>query len=157
MFVPNSVKTWMYNFILSSQFGGVTIDGVWTGELIYWPLIPITRNHKQLERYRWSPHFTNHYTLSLFRACCVFNSHSLATPSNSGDSSASHIHTVTVQWISHSWTHSAEQSRAEQKLTAGNQPASSILAPGPAGTHGHIFVQCQDLCFVLCRPEVLTI
>jgi hypothetical protein len=39
-------------------------------------------------------------------------------------------------------------SRAEQKLTAGNQPALSILAPGPAGTHGHIFVQRQDLCFV---------
>jgi hypothetical protein len=35
----------------------------------------------------------------------------------------------------------------QQKLTAGNQSARSILAPGPAGTHGHIFVQCQDLCF----------
>jgi hypothetical protein len=42
----------------------------------------------------------------------------------------------------------AEQSRAEQKLTAGNQPARSNLASGPAGTHGQIFVQYQNLCFV---------
>jgi hypothetical protein len=40
------------------------------------------------------------------------------------------------------------QQQQQQKLTAGNQPARSILAPGPAGTHGHIFVQCQDLCFL---------
>jgi hypothetical protein len=36
----------------------------------------------------------------------------------------------------------------KQKLTAGNEPARSHLASGPAGTHGHIFVQCQDLCFL---------
>jgi hypothetical protein len=36
--------------------------------------------------------------------------------------------------------------KQKQKLTAGNQPASSLLASGPAGTHGHIFVQSQDLC-----------
>jgi hypothetical protein len=40
-----------------------------------------------------------------------------------------------------------EQSRAEQKLTADNQPARSLLASSPAGTHGNIFVQCQDFCF----------
>jgi hypothetical protein len=39
--------------------------------------------------------------------------------------------------------------KQKQKLTAGNQPARSILAPGPPGIHGHIFVHCQDLCFVL--------
>jgi hypothetical protein len=39
--------------------------------------------------------------------------------------------------------------KQKQKLTAGNQPARSHVASGPAGTHGHIFVQCQDLCFVL--------
>jgi hypothetical protein len=33
------------------------------------------------------------------------------------------------------------------KLTAGNQPARSHLASGPAGTHGHIFVQCQTFVF----------
>jgi hypothetical protein len=42
-----------------------------------------------------------------------------------------------------------QKQKQKQKLTAGNQPARSILAPGPVGTHGHIFVQCQDLCFVL--------
>jgi hypothetical protein len=41
------------------------------------------------------------------------------------------------------------QSRAVQSLTAGNQPARSLLASSPAGTHGHIFVQCQDFCFFL--------
>jgi hypothetical protein len=35
---------------------------------------------------------------------------------------------------------------AEQKLTVGNQPARSLLASSPAGTHGHVFVQCQDFC-----------
>jgi hypothetical protein len=50
--------------------------------------------------------------------------------------------------VSLSGTHwSVWQSRAEQKLTAGNQPARSHLASGLAGTNGHIFVQCQDLCF----------
>jgi hypothetical protein len=41
-----------------------------------------------------------------------------------------------------------EQSRAEHWLTAGNQPARPLLASSPAGTHGHIFVQCQDFCFL---------
>jgi hypothetical protein len=40
-------------------------------------------------------------------------------------------------------------SQQKQKLTAGNKPAHAQLASGPAGTHGHIFVQCQDLCFAL--------
>jgi hypothetical protein len=29
-----------------SQFRGVTIDGVWIGEWIYWLLIHVTRNYK---------------------------------------------------------------------------------------------------------------
>jgi hypothetical protein len=37
------------------------------------------------------------HPLSLFPACCVFNSHSLVTASNSGDSSASCAHVITVQ------------------------------------------------------------
>jgi hypothetical protein len=36
--------------------------------------------------------------------CCAFNSSSLAVASNSEDSSASHPHIITVQWISHNWT-----------------------------------------------------
>jgi hypothetical protein len=39
--------------------------------------------------------------------------------------------------------------KQKRKLAAANQPACSHLASGPAGTHGHIFVQCQDLGFVL--------
>jgi hypothetical protein len=39
----------------------VTIDGVWIGEWIYWPLVHPTRNYKHLQRYRWS----NHYILNL--------------------------------------------------------------------------------------------
>jgi hypothetical protein len=39
--------------------------------------------------------------------------------------------------------------KEKQKLTAVNQPARSHLASGPAETHGHVFVQFQDLCFVL--------
>jgi hypothetical protein len=45
--------------------------------------------------------------------------------------------------------------KQKQKLTAGKQPARSILAPGPPGTHGHIFVHCQDLCFVLFSPSLI--
>jgi hypothetical protein len=33
----------------------------------------------------------------------------------------------------------------KQKITTGNQLVRSHLESGPAGTHGHIFVQCQDL------------
>jgi hypothetical protein len=45
--------------------------------------------------------------------------------------------------------------KQKQKLTAGNQPARSHLALGPAGTHGHIFVQCQDLCFFFLSLIIL--
>jgi hypothetical protein len=37
--------------------------------------------------------------------------------------------------------------KQKQKLTAGNQTARSLLASGPAGTHGHIFVPCQTFVF----------
>jgi hypothetical protein len=39
-----------------------------------------------------------------FTACCVFNSSSLAMASNSGESSASRVHVVTVRRISRNWT-----------------------------------------------------
>jgi hypothetical protein len=42
---------------------------------------------------------------------------------------------------------SLEQSRAEQQLTAGNQPARSLLASNPAGTHGHIVVSVKTFVF----------
>jgi hypothetical protein len=37
--------------------------------------------------------------------------------------------------------------KQQQKLTAGKQPSRSQLASGPAGTHGHIFVQGEDRYF----------
>jgi hypothetical protein len=45
--------------------------------------------------------------LSPSLACCASNSRSLATTSNSGDSSASRAHVVTVRRMSRSWIHSA--------------------------------------------------
>jgi hypothetical protein len=44
------------------------------------------------------------------------------------------------------WKYLTSQ-KQKQKLTAGNQPARSHLASGPAGNHGHIFVQCQGLFY----------
>jgi hypothetical protein len=45
--------------------------------------------------------------------------------------------------------------RAEQKLTADRQPVRSLLASGPAGTHGHIFFFSLDLCFFSLSSLVL--
>jgi hypothetical protein len=42
----------MCQMSLRPYFRGVTRDGVWIGEWIYWPLIHTTRNYKQLLRYR---------------------------------------------------------------------------------------------------------
>jgi hypothetical protein len=39
------------------------------------------------------------------------------------------------------------RSRSRSLLPATSRPARSHLASGLAGTHGHIFVQCQDVCF----------
>jgi hypothetical protein len=59
-----------------------------------------------------------------------------------------------TNWMSlhslRSFVNPTVQSRTEQRLTAGNQPARSLLASSPAGTHGHIFVQCQDFFFFRC-------
>jgi hypothetical protein len=49
----------------------------------------------------------NHYPLGHFQACCVSNSHSLATAFNSGHSSAPHARVITVRRISRNWSHSA--------------------------------------------------
>lgn len=78
---------------------GVTINGVWFGERIYWPLIHTTRNYKHLQCYHWFPHFTNHYKAlaKLFPACCVSNSCSLVTASNSKNSSASHTQVISSE------------------------------------------------------------
>jgi hypothetical protein len=58
----------------------VTIDGIWIGGWIYWPLIHTTRNYKHLNV------IANLHTLQIttapakpFPAYCVFTSRSLAT------------------------------------------------------------------------------
>jgi hypothetical protein len=74
----------------------VTIDGVWIGEWIYWPLIPLDSELQTIT----APllistiHKSTQHSLSLFSACCVFTRHSLATATNSAYSSASRAHVV---------------------------------------------------------------
>jgi hypothetical protein len=53
--------------------------------------IDTAQNYRQLQRYRESPHFTNHHSTHTkpFLASCFFISRSLATASNAGNSSAS--------------------------------------------------------------------
>jgi hypothetical protein len=80
----------------------VTKDGVWIGfvDHLHTPL-GNTSNYSAIANLH-----TLQITaapLNLFLACCVFNSRSLATASNSADSSASRDHVVTVQWISRKW------------------------------------------------------
>jgi hypothetical protein len=59
--VPSPVYTAITSqWVCMSRFRCVTIDGVWIGEWIYWPLMHITRNYKHLQHYRYSTHFTNH-------------------------------------------------------------------------------------------------
>jgi hypothetical protein len=72
------------NFLCILSRVGVTIDGVWIGEWIHWPLIHTTR------KYCWSPHNSQITTApsKSLPACCVFTSHSRATVSNTGNSSA---------------------------------------------------------------------
>jgi hypothetical protein len=84
----------------------VTVDGVWIGEWIYWPL---THMNRTTTNYRTGAnlHSLQITTCQVFSAFCVSSSRSLATTSNSRDSSASRAHVVTVRRISRNWTHSA--------------------------------------------------
>jgi hypothetical protein len=79
----------------------MTIDGVWIRYWIYW--------HNSELQVITAPllisiiHRLPQHPLSLFPACCAFNSRSLATASNSGDSSASRAHVVILRRISRNW------------------------------------------------------
>jgi hypothetical protein len=68
-----------------SQFRGVTIEGVWIGDSIYWPL-RTTSNYSATADLHNSQITAAH--AKPFPACCVI-SRSLTTASNSGDCSAS--------------------------------------------------------------------
>jgi hypothetical protein len=83
----------------------VTIDGVWIGKFV---LLTTCIHHSELclttvSLLSSTIHRLPQHPLSLFLGCCVFNSHSLATAFNSGDSSASRAHFITVWRISRNW------------------------------------------------------
>jgi hypothetical protein len=66
---------------------GVTIEGVWNCELIYWPFIHTTSNYSATANLH-----NSHITKAPgkpFSVCCILTIRSLTTASNSGDSSAS--------------------------------------------------------------------
>jgi hypothetical protein len=76
----------------------VTIDAVWFGEGIYWPLITLlgtTRNYSAPANLYNSQITTS--PAKPFPACCVLTSRSLSTTSNSGDSSASYAQVLSSQ------------------------------------------------------------
>jgi hypothetical protein len=85
-----------------SRFGGVTIDGLWTGEWIYW-------YHSELQVIKAPPLISTLYksllqTLSLLHPAVCSTSRSLATASNSVDCSASRAQVLPDQWLSRNWT-----------------------------------------------------
>jgi hypothetical protein len=77
---------------------GMTTDGVWIGEWIYWPLIHTTQNYKHYSAVA-NLHNSQITTAPAkhFPACCAFTSHSLAVASNSGDCLASHAQILPSQ------------------------------------------------------------
>jgi hypothetical protein len=64
----------------------VTMDGVWIGELIYWPLIHTTGNYRALSLIS-TPYKSLHAKSS--PACSVFTNRCLVTALNNRNSSTS--------------------------------------------------------------------
>jgi hypothetical protein len=91
-YVLHIVKIWVV----------VAIDGVGTGYWIYWynSELKLVTALSLISTIHRSPQ----QLLSLFAACCVFNSRSLRTAFNSGGSSSSCARVITVRRISRSWT-----------------------------------------------------
>jgi hypothetical protein len=77
----------------------VTIDRVWIGEWIYCLLIHTTRNYKHLTTFSLISTIDKspQHPLNLFPTSCLFINRSLATASNSGDSSASLAQVLLLQ------------------------------------------------------------
>jgi hypothetical protein len=116
---------------------GVTVDGVWIGEWIYWPLIHTTRNYKHYKLIYTLYKLLEHQ-LSLFPACCVAVSPSLATTSNNGDSSASRAQVHSSHPPVQNWT----------KLIA----PTVLVITSRHGTHRkHFFYYCVR---IHCRGNV---
>jgi hypothetical protein len=86
-------------------WGCVTTDGIWIGNWIYWPLVHTTQNSSNYST------LTNLHTSQIttafdkpFSSLLCLQQPSLRAASNSGDSSASCGHIITVQRISCKWT-----------------------------------------------------
>jgi hypothetical protein len=108
-------------------FTNVTIDGVCIGQ--YTPL-GTTSIYRAIANLHTT--ITTTAPATPFPAYCVFNSRSLATVSNSGDSSAFRAHVVTVRRISRNCTHSADLGsslysyslRVDPEKNASNNPST---------------------------------
>jgi hypothetical protein len=85
---------------------GVTIDGVWIGDSIYWPLthsrLVSTSNYSTTANLHISQITTA--PAKPFPICCVFISGSQVTASNNGDSSASRSQVLSSQTPVENWT-----------------------------------------------------
>jgi hypothetical protein len=111
---------WCKECLLLSRFSGVTIDGVWIGERIYWPLtLGTTSNYSAIATLHTSQITTA--TAKPFPACCVFASRSLVTVFNSGVSSASRAQVLLP--------HSPVQNFVNYQLTTLNYIAISSRPP----------------------------
>jgi hypothetical protein len=77
----------------------------------------------------------------------VFNSRSLATTSNSGDSSASCAQVLPLQWISRNWTLSSSQPKSTSHCDwrSVSQSFSQSWCRAPSGAHDHIFITIWQL------------
>jgi hypothetical protein len=116
---------------------GVAIGGIWIGYWVYWHTYT---HHSELQVITTLSLFPTFYKspqqpISLFPACCVLNSRSLATGSNSRDSSAPGAHTVTLRRIS-----------ATEPLSNVNSTIEPSLLSLPCRTqlHCHPFTELSD-------------
>jgi hypothetical protein len=114
----------------------VTTDRVWIGEWIYDHLhtsLKTTSNYSAIVDLHTSQ--TTTAPAMPFLACSVSNSHSLGMASNSGVSSASRAHVITVQRISRNWTlpltnqilHSTPLNWTGQKSKSKSKSESKLL------------------------------
>jgi hypothetical protein len=119
---------------------GVTRDEVWIGNWIYWTLTLVTTNNYDSLTELHTPQITvttAHIVFSVFTSRC------LVAASNGGRfPSSGSPELFPTSATSYQLPASHFSQLQKQKLTAGNKPARSHLASGPAGTHDHIFVQC---------------
>jgi hypothetical protein len=90
-------------------------------------------------------------TLSLFAACSVFNSRSLATASNSSDSSVSRTQVLPARRISRNWTPSIPLSLS---LSLTLRPTVSrpvfLGIKHPSGAYDQIFITVRQLPVCWC-------